>query len=60
MASADDEFETPGLHARKPYAAPKVIFSELYARGVGLNGSGKDTAVAGTPEYHSPSTESTS
>jgi len=58
MASADDEFETPGLRARKPYAAPKVIFSELYARGV--SASGKDTAVAGTPEYHSPSTESTS
>jgi len=60
MAPADDEFETPGLRARKPYTAPKVIFSELYARGVGVNASGKDTAVAGTPEYHSMSTEGTS
>ena len=57
MAPPDDEFETPAFRARKPYTAPKVIFSELYAQGVG---SGKDTAVAGTPEYHSPSTEATS
>jgi hypothetical protein len=56
MAAVDDQIETPASRARKPYLAPKVIFSELYARGVGA----KDPALAGTVEYHSHSTESTS
>jgi hypothetical protein len=56
MAPADDEFERPAIRARKPYVAPKVIFSELYARGV----EHKDPALKGTAEYHSLSTESTS
>ncbi|HZZ87808.1 MAG TPA: hypothetical protein VFE13_05680 [Caulobacteraceae bacterium] len=56
MAPSDGESDTPRERSRKPYVAPKVIFSELYARGVGA----KLHAPAGTPEYHSPSSPSTS
>jgi hypothetical protein len=56
MTPSDADFPTSGERARKPYVAPQVIFSELYARGV----RAKDPATLGQPEYHSPSTESTS
>jgi hypothetical protein len=56
MAPSDGDSETPVERVRKPYVAPKLIFSELYARGVGV----KLHAPAGTPEYHSVSTPSTS
>ena len=56
MTPSDADFPTPDERARKPYVAPQIIFSELYARGVR-----KDPAPLGTPEYHSPlSSESTS
>jgi len=55
MAPSDGELSDG--RGRKPYVAPKVIFSELYARGVGI----KDIpAPHGTPDYHSTSTNSTS
>ena len=57
MAPSDGEFELPGQRRRKPYVAPKVIFSELYAKGVGIK---TIPAPAGTPDYHSTSTNSTS
>ena len=57
MAPSDGEPGLPVQRDRKPYVAPKVIFSELYSKGVGV----KDIpAPAGTPDYHSTSSHSTS
>jgi hypothetical protein len=57
MTPSDGEAEDLGEPARKPYVAPKVIFSELYSRGVGVK---TIPAPSGTPDYHSTSTNSTS
>ena len=56
MAPSGDKSSLPDERARKPYVAPKVILSELYAKGVM-----KDHAYGTTPEQHgSASTSSTS
>ena len=52
MTSSDDG--KGGGPTRKPYIAPRVIFSELYANGVGAK------IHFPAPEYHSGSTTSTS
>jgi hypothetical protein len=54
MAPSDSESRLTDPHSRKPYVAPKVIFSELYAKGVMKNTS------PGHAEYHSSKTSSTS
>jgi hypothetical protein len=55
MTPSDGECGPPIQRRRKPYAAPKVIFSELYAKGVGA----KLTFPQST-DYHSASTTATS
>jgi hypothetical protein len=55
MAPSEGESSLRDERARKPYVAPKVIFSELFAKGVL-----KDFAPSKTAEYHSHSTSSTS
>jgi hypothetical protein len=50
MTPSDGEDEPTVEGRRKPYVAPKVIFSELYAKGVGAKVSFP------TPEFHSGTT----
>jgi hypothetical protein len=51
-----DDGDSPRIEQpRKPYVAPRVIFSELYAKGVGA----KLTFPQST-DYHSASTTATS
>jgi hypothetical protein len=54
MTPSDGESQAPIERARKPYVAPRVIFSELFAAGVGAK------LHFPTPEYHSGSSTSTS
>ena len=56
MAPSDAELPSPNERSKKPYVAPKIIFSELYAKGVGI----KDIPSPGSPDYHSTSSNSTS
>jgi hypothetical protein len=44
----------PAREPRKPYVAPKVIFSELYAKGVGAK------IPIPTPDFHSAASTATS
>jgi|HubBroStandDraft_2_1064218.scaffolds.fasta_scaffold199576_2 hypothetical protein len=56
MSPGDGKAELPDAAGKKPYVAPRVIFSELYAKGVGAKDPGNLTV-----DYHSPlSSESTS
>jgi hypothetical protein len=55
MAPSEDKSSLPDERARKPYVAPKVILSELYAKGVM-----KDHAYGTTPEQHTHTSSSTS
>jgi hypothetical protein len=55
MAQGDDRPESPGApNPRRPYAAPQIICSEMFPRGV------KKTSHVGTPEYHTSGSRSTS
>jgi hypothetical protein len=54
MTPNDAEGERPVERRRRPYVAPEVIFSELFAKGVGAKLSFP------TAEFHSASTTSTS
>jgi hypothetical protein len=49
MMASDREGEAPIERSRKPYVPPKVIFSELYVKGVGKN-------LSPTPDFHSGTT----
>jgi hypothetical protein len=53
MTPNDGEGE-PTREPRKPYVAPKVIFSELYAKGVGVKNP------IPTPDFHSGISTATS
>jgi hypothetical protein len=50
MTPSDGEGEPPVEQRRKPYVAPQVIFSELYAKGVGVK------LLSPTPDFHSGTT----
>jgi hypothetical protein len=50
MTPSDGDGEPIVEPARKPYVAPKVIVSELYAKGVGAKNHSP------VPEFHSGTT----
>ncbi|HLY77903.1 MAG TPA: hypothetical protein VKQ70_00910 [Caulobacteraceae bacterium] len=56
MTPSDGDGEPIVERPRKPYVAPKVIVSELYAKGVGA----PKNHGANPTEFHSATTTSTS